>query len=148
MLRPPMADQPAKQVYGPIPTVQAILACDGIITDAVTQKKTLVGVFDMINLPAGGGVIPSAHLFARMYDGRGRYIFKIDFVDADQEKMILQAETQPVEIPDPLAGCDIALPLPPLAISGPGRYEFRLYANQAYIAHLGIRAVRQTQEQK
>jgi hypothetical protein len=139
-----MPEESPKQEFGPIPTVQAMIACDGIITDAATQKKTLVGVFDVINIPGGSGGIQlqGAHLFARMYDARGRYIFRIDFVDADQEKMVLRAQTQPIDVLDPLGGFDIALPLPPLAISGPGRYEFRLYANDAYLAHLGIRARR------
>lgn len=143
-----MAQPPnTRQLFGPVPTVQAILVCERIITESGTNKKTLIGVFDAVGLPVSQEGPPPAilgvHLFARLYDAAGRYSFRVDFVQADTERRIGQAWTEPVELEDPLSAFDFILPLPPLPLPDPGRYEFRLYANDVYLAHVGMRVRRE-----
>lgn len=149
-----MADQPQpQQVFGPVPTVQAMLVCEKIISEAETNMKTLVNVFDMIKVmraqqtvqgqaaPQGG--TRGFHLYARLYDATGRYVFRVDFVQAESERRIAQAVTEPIDIRDPMSAFDLALMVPMLPLSELGRYEFRLYANDMYLAHVPVRVVEQ-----
>lgn len=154
-------DAGAQQLFGPIPTVHAMLVCEKIISEAGTNMKTLVNVFDMIQVvagpgrgeapPAGGPTSPPGirphgfQLYARLYDAAGRYVFRVDFVHAEDERRIGQAITQPVEIPDPMAAFDLAMAVPMFQFPKLGRYEFRLYANDVYVAHIPVRVVERGQ---
>jgi len=145
MLWAPMS-RPDPAPHGPIPTVQAMLICERIITDGETSMKTLVNVFDIVRIPRPSQSPPAGlrfSLFARLYDAAGNYTFRVDFVYAESERMIAQFATEPTNVPDPLAAADVALAFPPLPLPELGRYEFRLYANDVYLTHVGIRVLAQ-----
>ena len=60
----------------PVPSVIAILLCDRIIEEVGTHKKTLVGIFDRINVPAP--VRMPLAFYARLTDAEGKYKFRVD----------------------------------------------------------------------
>ncbi len=132
-------------LYGPRPTAQALLLCDYVITEEATRKKTVVGVFDIINIPRhvpnAEARLVGARVYARLLDALGRYIFRLDCVQVEGEHVIARAVTPPIEVNDRLAPVDVTIEAPVVSFSQPGRYEFRLYANNAYVGHAPLRAV-------
>jgi hypothetical protein len=140
-----MSVERGEVVYGPRPTVQALLLCDYVIAEEGTRKKTLVGVFDIVNLPRNvpraQAQLTGARVYARLLDAVGRYIFRIDCVQVEGERVIARAVTPPIEIDDRLAPLDVTIGAPVVSFSEPGRYEFRLYANDAYVGHAPLRVV-------
>ena len=140
-----MSGQPSEALYGPRPTVQALLLCDYVITEEGTRKKTLVGVFDIINIPHTApnpeARLVGARVYARLLDAMGRYIFRLDCVQVEGERVIARAVTPPIGVDDRLAPVDVTIEAPVVSFSEPGRYEFRLYANNAYVGHAPLRAV-------
>ena len=115
----------------PIPTVLAILICDSVITDAETQKKTLVGIFDR----ALAGMAPQSlnlALYAKLVEGSGQYTFNLRMVKLKDESLVikvpLQANWANAEGPFELAANFRGLVVPDF-----GSYEFQLYANEVYL---------------
>ena len=122
----------------PVPSVLAILLCDRIITEAVTDKKTLVGVFQNVN----AAKIPTAlqmAFYARLTDAEGKYKFRVDVVRLNDNQAIGRIETTgELEVTDRLAPVELAMNLPGVPFDQLGRYEFQLYGNEIYLGHISL----------
>lgn len=116
----------------PVPSVLAMLLCDTVITEANTNKKTLVGVFDRWNLPQLP-VNVVFWLYSRLADAEGEYTFKVKIVHLEDERLLAEMGTHPVQISDRLGAFEVALPFPPIPLEKSGRYEIQLFANEVFI---------------
>jgi hypothetical protein len=116
---------------GPTPVLLAMLLCESVITDAETQRKTLVGIFDRVIARSLSESLWMA-VYARFTDAQGVYKFRLECVDVGRDRPVGWYESHPFEILDRLQQTEIALRLA-IPIDAPGLYEFRLYANDAYI---------------
>ena len=116
-----------------IPSVLAILLCDGIIIEQGTGKKTLVGLFNNLNAASFPTVQPVG-FYASLTDLDGHYRFDIRVVRlaGETEELMGGAEAE-FESHDRLATLEMAVNLPPVPFTGPGRYEFQLFADGIYI---------------
>lgn len=126
-----MEQAQAQEAYGRIPQVHAILLCDRVYTDRGTNKKILAGVFG--NLTVAN--FPARHtmsLYARLSNAQGRYVFRIECAHVDSDRVLGGVASKPLEIQDPTRTFDFDLPIG-VEIDVPGLYEFRLYANEAFI---------------
>lgn len=110
-----------------------MLVCDSIITEAQTNKKTLVGVFDTWHVPQTPFTIGPFWVYIKMTDATGKYIFRLKLVVLDNEKVVAEAVTREVEIKDRLSAFEIPLPMPPIPIPEFGGYELQIYANDVYV---------------
>ena len=126
-----MADQsPEPSTSGVTPYLLAMLLCDQAIVEAGTNKKTLVGIFDRVNV-VGVGLTPG--VYAKLTDAEGRYRFRIDYVHVPTDRMLGQAETPDlIEVRDRLESFELVVRFPAV-VDQPGLYEFRLFANGAYV---------------
>ncbi len=121
----------------PVPSVLAILLCDRIITEAGTNKKTLVGVFRTLR----AAKIPISRqmgFYARLTDAEGKYKFRVEIVRLNDNQAIGRIETGELESTDRLAPVELAMNLPPVPFNQPGRYEFQLYGNEVYLGHISL----------
>ena len=125
----------------PIPSVIAILLCDRIIVEAVTDKKTLIGIFERINVPAPAK-IPLA-FYARMTDAEGEYKFRVDAVSLRNNSLVARLETSPIQIQSRLGVMELALNLPPVTFPVSGRYEFQLHGNDVFLGHVTVDVARE-----
>lgn len=112
------------------PVVNAMLVCDKVITEAGTNKKSLIGVFENINAYK----FPCIHHFLTVYvkltDANGRYTFCLELVDLERNVIIGKGEMpKEVEIDNPLTIHDLVFNLSSLKFEHPGKYEFRIFAN-------------------
>ena len=123
-----------------IPSVLAVLLCDVIIVEQGTGKKSLIGLFETLNVSSFPAV-QKVGLFARLTDMEGHYHFAVRIVrlDGDKEELMAGAELE-YKADDRLAILDIALNLPPVPFIGAGRYEFQLFADGIYIGRAALTA--------
>lgn len=127
-------------LHGPSPVVSAMVLCDVAITEQGTSKKTLVGIFQRVNasvFPAPQGM----SIYVQLTDAQGTYIFRIETVDIDRDHIIGTVTSNPIEIPDRLIPFDFVFPII-MIIPDPGLYEFRLYANDAFLSSVSFTAQR------
>jgi len=131
-----MSEQP---LQGPIPVLTAMLLCDMVITDPDSRKKTLVGIFSLLRslqFPTRRTMA----VYARLTDAQGRYVFRLELVDIERDRVLADGVSDPAEIRDRLSSFDFALPIT-VTLENPGLYEFRLYANNAYLGRTTFTAV-------
>lgn len=114
----------------------ALLLCDSVIVDEQSKKKTLVGVFDRVLAKQ----FPARHrpvtIYVRLTDAEGRYNFRIDYIQARTDKVLAQGKITGVDIPNRSRVHEIILRPLPVPIPEPGEYEFRLWANDRYVAQV------------
>ena len=113
-----------------------MLVCDAAVTDQ-TGKKTLVGVFDKV-WAVSFPIQQQLAIYFRITDAQGQYVFRVDYVYVDSDQILAKAVGSPVTIQDRLLTPDFVLPVAIAPIPGAGRYEFRLYANDAFIGQIGF----------
>jgi len=116
----------------PVPTVVAVVLCDRIITEAQTNKKTLVGTFDTLWAQQPPFLAP-VWLYIRLTDAEGKYRFKVKLVYLDADTPIMEAETAEVTAADRLAYGELVIPIPAIPLQKEGTYEFQIFANDVYI---------------
>ena len=129
----------AEQEFTPTPFPLALLICGSAITEAGTNKKTLVGIFDRVwakQFP----VNQTMTIYARLTDAQGRYEFRIDYVQVKTDKKLAEGKISEVDIADRLQTSDILMTPPPVLIPEPGQYEFRLWANDRYVGRVKFTA--------
>ena len=110
------------------PNSNAFLVCDHIITEVGTNKRTIVGVFEVIFAQE----FPHTHgigLYYKFTDASGDYVFRFDLVDLDQNKVIGSIPTNKLTVQDPLQAYELVIAQIGTSFPHPGRYEFQVYAN-------------------
>ncbi len=125
------------------PIVQAFLVCDSVILDSFTGKKSVIGTFTHL----WAARFPCQHNQMGVYfcltDAEGQYEFELRLVYLDQDQLIGKASLSPVEIKDRLQINDFGVNIPSLIFPGPGRYEFRLFANGSFITQKDFNVTQQ-----
>ncbi|MSR57278.1 MAG: hypothetical protein EXS05_06370 [Planctomycetaceae bacterium] len=130
------------------PILQALLVADRVYTDAVTQKKIVVGIFSQINfirtesfqaaveqntgqLPTmpGGYNAGSPFAYANLTSVHGEQRFVLRYVDLSDDSVVFQGEIK-VECKDPLSPVEIVIPLPALPATKSGVFALELLWNE------------------
>ena len=128
-------EQPLSQVA---PLLVAALVCDAGFVDPSTSKKTLVGVFDRVNV----GAFPAQQamsLYFKVTDAEGRYKVEIRYIHADTDEVLANIEGE-FQSTDRLGAADFLVECPPLPIPEHGRYAFQLWANSMFLGSVFIDA--------
>jgi hypothetical protein len=125
----------------PVPAVLALLLCDQVITDAVSQKKSLIGVFENINA-FGFPVAFNIALYAKLADAQGKYDLRIRVVRLRDDSVLHNFEMKGTQIASQLQPWDLVINMVGLQLPEPGKYEFQLYANDAYLSRITMQAVK------
>lgn len=113
------------------PIVNAMLICDKVITEAQTNKKSLIGIFGNINTLK----FPCVHNFLSVYikftDANGEYKFHLELIDLENNSVVGRSDIpKNITVKDPLATHDLVFNLVGLKFMHPGKYEFRIFANE------------------
>ena len=110
------------------PNSNAFLVCDHIITEVGTNKRTIVGVFEVI-FAAQFPLTYAIGLYYKFTDAQGDYIFRFDLVDLTSNQVIGSIPTNKMTIPDPLQAYELVISQVGATFPHAGRYEFQVYAN-------------------
>lgn len=115
---------------GPLPRLNAMLICDQVITEVGTNKKSLIGVFEIINVRDFPCMHPFLAVYVKLTDAKGEYKFKLELVDLKENLIIGRGEMiKPIKIEDPRKTYELVFNLNGLLFEHEGEYEFRLFAN-------------------
>jgi hypothetical protein len=110
-----------------------MLLCDLTIREHGTGKISLIGVFEHIS----AGRFPVVHralsVYAKLTDAEGDYTIRLDLVRLDDNQLIAQG-TLKATFADRMSPGELIFNLENLALERPGHYEFRLYAEDRFVA--------------
>ena len=112
-----------------VPSLKAMLTCDNIITEQGTGKKSLIGIFEKIYSSDFPCIHHSLSVYVNFTDALGKYNFRLELYDVEKEQVLARAELRDVSIPEKLGTGELAFNLRGLGFSHPGKYEFRIFAN-------------------
>ncbi len=107
-------------------TPLALLLCDTVITDAMTGKKTLVGIFNSIGASKFPHIVPQINVFASLTNIEGETEVKIRLI-AGNNNVVFDL---PAKVPfkNPLDAPELVFNLQNLKFPSPGAFELQLLA--------------------
>ena len=125
---------PGRRRELPRPVLQAMVVCDQAIPHADADRTTIVGIFDRIE----GAQFPlrwarPTTVYARVTDAEGDYDVRLELVRLEDERTVGRANST-VDIEDRMASHEVIFDLEAdLVFERPGRYEFRLFADNRHV---------------
>ena len=132
-------EQPLSQV---MPVLLAGLICEVGAVDPNSGKKSLIGIFDRLtasNFP----IRIAMSLYLKFTDAEGDYRFQIEFAHTESGETAPPMESDRVHIPDRIQSYDFLVPIPAVEFPRPGRYEFRIKCNQAFLGFITLDVIQQ-----
>jgi len=125
------------------PIIHAFLVCDTIIIDSLTGKKSIIGAFTHLWAKTFPCQHPQVGVYFSLTDAEGKYSFDIQLIYLDKDQMVGKGSLPPIEIQNRLATHDFGVNIPYLVFPGPGKYEFRLYADGNFITQKDFQVIQQ-----
>lgn len=110
------------------PEVLAMVLCDLIITDAHTNKKSLIGLFDRVETPSLPCVVNELHVYLALTDGHGALDVDMTCVATDEAEELFRGRAG-VEFEDPLQVVELHFVFPQARFPRAGEYRFQLLAD-------------------
>lgn len=111
------------------PALVAMLICELAIREEGTGRLTLIRIFDTIRLPRFPGRQPAFCVYAKVTDAQGDYSISLELVRLEDLQTIgLGAFLATIH--DRLTSVECVFHLDSLTFERPGRYEFRLLADE------------------
>lgn len=112
----------------PPPEVLALLVCDQIITDRMTGKQSLIGMFSNIHVRGFPATHPQLCVYVMLTSGHGLTEFTLRVVDANDARPPIVEGRGRVDFKDPRAIANLALQFNGLTFPEAGPYRVQLYA--------------------
>jgi hypothetical protein len=125
-----------------VPVLMATLVSDAAAIDPATNKKSLIGIWDIFFTNRYPSARP-AMVYFKVADAVGSYRFEVDFVRLEGTPLgeSLARATFEGQIIDRARSADFVIPFSSLPLPGPGRYEFRILSNGAMIGSTFVDAI-------
>lgn len=124
----------------PTPTVTAMLVCDQIIAEQGSNKKSLIGIFEVMNALGFPTFVPRLSVYVRLVDGLGKYPFKLRLVKLKDETMLADVDVE-ANITDQTHASELVFNFIGLGIPEAGKYEFQLYTRDIYLHRVTMEAL-------
>lgn len=109
----------------PSPTLVSLLICDQVIDDKLTNKKSAIGLFNMIVVPQAPAVAHHIAVLASLTEIFNEVQIEVRLV-RDSDDMVLFSTRGPIKAPSPLAVADLVFALQGVRIPTAGQYAFEL----------------------
>ncbi len=122
----------------PKPSLSALLVCDMVIEDKMTNKKSIIGSFTDIWAQTFPCVQPRMAVYFCLTDAEGSYDILLRLLNTDTELLLAQAGFT-VGIPDRFVIQDFGVGLPPVQFPVAGRYELQIFANKEFLGRKEFR---------
>ncbi|MCB9849290.1 MAG: hypothetical protein H6817_01145 [Phycisphaerales bacterium] len=123
----------------PNPEVLSLLVCDQIITDRITGKQSLIGMFSVIHAFKFPVTHPQLAVFASLSGGHGEVGLTIRVIDANETRRPLVEGHGKVTFGTPLAIANLALQFHGLTFVAPGEYRVQLLSDGALLREARLR---------
>lgn len=115
-------------MHRPNPDVLALLVCDQIITDRMTGKQSLIGMFSKVHATGFPATHPQLAVFVALTDGHGRTELNIRIVDSNDARPPIVEGRGGVDFKNPRAIANLALQFHGLTFPAPGEYRVQLWS--------------------
>jgi hypothetical protein len=116
----------------PAPVGLAIVVCDQILEDKLTNKKSLIGIFNQIGAPQ----FPCRHgqlaVFVSLTEGRGQYAVRLRIVHEESGQVIAELGGR-IEFADIHAVAELNFNLVGLAFPQPGLHSIEFYCDDSLV---------------
>ena len=126
--------------FSPTPVPVAFLVCDKVIIEADSGKRTIVGVFDQVEISEFPAVCGPIWLYISVIDCEGDYSNLIEYVQVSTQKVLAQANGTTTSANRQVC-VDLVLPWPQLPLPEAGEYEFRFWMNGKFISRTRVSVV-------
>lgn len=113
----------------PVPDVLSLVVCDQIITDRLTGKQSLIGMFAKVHALRFPASHPQLSVYVALTEGYGQIDLVIRIVDTNDERPPIVEGKGKVHFKNPRAIANLALQFHGLTFPKPGEYRVQLYAN-------------------
>ena len=111
-----------------------MLVCDQAIREVGTNKVTLVGIFEGISSSAFPfDWMRGVTVYARLTDAQGVYDMRIELVRLLEDEEAVGGEDFQETVEDRMRVQEIIMAFGRIRFEHPGKYEFRLFANDRYL---------------
>lgn len=115
--------------FKPKPDVISLIVCDQIITDRLTGKQSLIGMFSRVH----GRLFPASHpqlsVFVMLTDGHGKTELMIRIVDSNDARPPIVEGKGLVDFKNPRAIAHLALQFHGLVFPQPGEYRVQIFCH-------------------
>ncbi|NOT00134.1 MAG: hypothetical protein HOP29_05860 [Phycisphaerales bacterium] len=111
------------------PDVLSLIVCDQIITDRITGKQSLIGMFSRIHATRFPATQPQLCVHVSLTDGRGSTPLTLKIVDSEESRDPIVQGQGVVEFGNPRAVANLALQFFGLVFPSPGEYRVQLFAS-------------------
>jgi hypothetical protein len=125
----------------PPPDVLALLICDQIISDRMTGKQSLIGMFSRIHSRRFPAIHPQLCVFVALTEGHGKTDLTIRLVDGNESRPPLVEGRGSVDFKDPRAVANLALQFHGLRFPTPGEYRVQLWSGGALLRQARLQLV-------
>lgn len=115
-----------------VPQVLAMIICDTVIDDRISNKKSLVGLFDAIattHLPCS---INELHVYVALTEGYGQLKIRLRCVKAADNQELFNTE-QELQFPDPLSVVELNMGFCGCEFPEAGEFRFQLFAQDTLL---------------
>jgi hypothetical protein len=124
----------------PHPACNAMLICDQALQEGATGKTSLVGIFENISAnlyPARCGLLT---VYAKLTDAQGEYRVRLELVNLADLTVVGQGQFR-ATISDRMVPAELIFQIGGLNFEKPGRYDFRLYANDRWVGSKSLHLI-------
>lgn len=125
----------------PKPDVLAMLVCDQIITDRLTGKQSLIGMFSRIHAMGFPATHPQLCVFVALTDGHGKTDLTIRVVDSNEARPPIVEGKGSVTFKDPRTIANLFLQFHGLVFPQPGEYRVQLYSDSTLLREARLELV-------
>ena len=129
-----------QQPKPPKPAFISFLIADTVIQEKVTNKWSVIGIFDRIYSNSFPCIHPNLGLYIRITDASGKYKIRVEFSD-ENNNTLSQFEGIELEVANRLATPGFGIQTRNLPIPKPGNYSFDLYFNDDYFKSLPLNVI-------
>ena len=115
------------------PDVLSLIVCDQIITDRVTGKVSLIGMFAAVHSPRFPVTHPQVCVYVALTEGHGKTPITIRIVDANEARKPIVEGKGIVEFKDPRMIANLALQFHGLRFPEPGQYRVQIWSGSSLL---------------
>ncbi len=135
------------KMHQPVPDVLSLVVCDQIITDRLTGKQSLIGMFSTINAFSFPAVHGQLCVFCSLTDGHGETPLTIRFVDSNEARPPLVEGHGKVIFKNPRSIANLTLQFHGLRFPAPGEYRVQIWCESELLREARLTLVQARQPQ-
>ena len=116
----------------PSPSGLAIVICDQVIEDKLTNKKSIIGIFNNIHATTFPCRHPQLSVFVSLTEGRGDYTARLRIANQENDESVADMNGQ-IQFPDVHTVVELVFNLVGLVFPVPGLYAIEFYCDDALV---------------